>query len=616
MYVLKFGGSSMSSPDSIRRISKILLDRKDQQLLVVVSAYGGITNQLLEVGQLASTGDPTYRTYLQEIRDRHLKSIIELVQPSLVSGCEEEVKKMLNLLEEKAYGVYLLKELSLKTRDELVSFGERLAAQIFSCHLSSIGLESKLLDPALFIKTDDQFGCAKVFRDLTSKNISELELSPQCSVSPGFIGSNKDGDITTLGRGGSDLSASLYAHGLGAKQLEKWTDVTGMMTCDPRIVPSAKPIDNLSYWEAMELCHFGAKVIYPPTLVPLLEKDIPMYVKNTFHPKDAGTLISSNIVDNNDAVRGLSSIGGMSLITLSGSGMVGVPGFSRRLFTALSYNKINVSLITQASSEHSITVGVEDDLISSAKNVIEEEFEMDLARGTLNPISHVDSLSIIALVGDQMKNHTGISGKAFHTLGRNGINIIAIAQGSSERNISIVIESKHVSKGLRALHETFFDLEPKQVNVFAIGVGNVGGTLLEQIRTQKDHLLESQNIEINVIGLSNSKKMIIDPEGLDLSNWKELLDKSELRASTSESINKLDELNLRNCVMVDNTANDLIAESYPKFLERSIGVVASNKIAAAQPMEGLVRVLQSLSWRRHKLNQSGLGCRAGEWREE
>ncbi|NQX92822.1 MAG: ACT domain-containing protein [Flavobacteriales bacterium] len=286
----------------------------------------------------------------------------------------------------------------------------------------------------------------------------------------------------------------------------------------------------------------------------------------------------------------------MSLITLSGGGMVGVPGFSRRLFTALSYNKINVSLITQASSEHSITEGIEDELVKKAKQVIEEEFEMDFERGTLNPISHTDSLSIIALVGDQMENHTGISGRAFHTLGRNGINIIAIAQGSSERNISIVIESKDVKKGLRALHESFFDVEPKQVNVFAIGVGNVGGTLLEQIRTQRNHLIENQNIEINVIGLSNSKKMLLESEGLDLEDWKNELANSDIKASTETTINMLNKLNLRNCVMIDNTANEQIALSYPHFLEKSIGVVASNKIAAAQPMDGF-RNLKKLSVR-------------------
>lgn len=586
MHVLKFGGSSLATPESIKRIAEILKDRSENdQLLVVLSAFGGITNELIRAGEEAAQGLASYRSITQQIRDRHQQAVLELIPSPATDAIMNEVKLMLSELEETCYGVYLLRELSLKTKDDLVSYGERLSTKIICNHLKFIGVDTLELDSRKNILTDDEYTCAKVNREVTSKNIAAWKGKAQCLVAQGFIGSTQDGNTTTLGRGGSDYSAALYAEGLGAVQFEKWTDVHGMMTSDPRIVKTAKPISTMSYWEAMELCHFGAKIIYPPTIHPLIEKNIALVIKNTFYPEVSGTVISAESSNDNGPVKGLSSIGGMSLVTLSGSGMIGIPGFSRRLFTALSYNKISVALITQASSEHTITVGIEDPLLTDALKVLNEEFEYDLERGTLDAIQTESGLAIIALVGDQMRHHTGIAGKAFHTLGRNGVNIRAIAQGSSERNISIVIEAPDVGKSLSALHEAFFDEEIRRVNVFAVGVGNVGGELLNQIQSQQSSLLNDRNIDVRVVGISNSKNILTDPNGIDLNQWKEALSSSEVPTSPENIQQTIIGMKLRNSVMVDNTASESISATYKHLLSRSISVAASNKIAASGSIE-------------------------------
>ena len=572
----------MATPEAIQNTSEIIESRSENhQILAVLSAFGGITNALIRAGEQAARGSSDYRATCQEIRDSHLKVVIELIPDDQSEEVLRDTKFLLAELEEKCYGCFLLRELSLKTKDDLVSYGERLSTLIVSRYLCSKGIPTLAMDSRKYIVTDGQFTCARVDRKATEKRLSELDRSANVIIAPGFIGANHDGETTTLGRGGSDYSAALIANAFDAVQMEKWTDVPGMMTTDPRVVPSAKSINKLSYWEAMELCHFGAKVIYPPTIHPLMEKRIPLVIKNTFEPDTLGTVISSEANGVDQPVKGLSSISNMSLLTLSGSGMLGIPGFSRRLFTALSYNNINVALITQASSEHTITVGVEDEVVSQALKLIQNEFEYDLERGTLDEIHVENDLSIIALVGDHMKKHTGISGRAFHTLGRNGVNIRAIAQGSSERNISIVINSSDVHKGLSALHETFFDGEVKKINVFAAGVGNVGSTLLDQLKSQEKKLLEESNIKINVVGLSNSKKMIVKSDGINLDSWKDELQQSELKTSPENIQISLLEMNLSNAVFVDNTASDLLPESYLKMLQKSIAIVASNKVAAS-----------------------------------
>ena len=480
-------------------------------------------------------------------------------------------------------GLQLLHEFSDHTKDALVSMGERLSVPLMHAMLSQRGFKVGRLSALDVVVTDSQYGAAVVDRVRTAENLRQAmaDLGPcDVVVMEGFVGRDDQGEVTTLGRGGSDLTASLVASILGASHMEKSTDVPGMLTADPRVVPTAKIIDSMSYEEAMELCHFGAKVIYPPTLIPLREAGIPLVIRSTFDTESPGTTISSQ-PDPGSGVRGVSSIDGMALVTLVGGGMVGIPGYSRRMFMALSMRQVNVVLITQGSSEHSITVAVQESEVDNALEALNDEFESDIKVGKVEPFRVERGLSILALVGDAMHHHTGLSGRAFDALGKNGINIYAIAQGSTERNISIVLQKKDVAKALRALHSTLFERDTRRIHLFCAGVGNVGGTLLSQIAAARQELFDTRGLDLRVVGLANSRRFLLQEEGVALADWKATLEREGAPGTLVDFVARMKDMNLENAVFVDNTASAQVASVYEEVLSASIGVVASNKIAAA-----------------------------------
>ncbi|MTI32513.1 bifunctional aspartate kinase/homoserine dehydrogenase I [Xanthovirga aplysinae] len=598
MKVLKFGGSSVANAENILKVSRIVEQKAQKsRLLIVASAFGGTTDQLIQAGESAQRGDSKYTGLLQNIEFRHLKAIDQLIPFVKQSHVKGQVKLLLNQLEDVCNGIFLLRELSPKTKDYLLSFGERLSAYILSETLKEKEVKVGFMDSRELIITDDQFGNARVDFELTNNNIQEaLKHNEDHLVFPGFIASSIDGYTTTLGRGGSDYTAAILASALHVKGLEIWTDVSGIMTSDPRLVDFAYPIKYISYEEAMELSHFGAKVIYPPTLHPVLKKRIPISIKNTFAPEDTGTLISEHSGENGQ-IKGISSISGIALLTLSGSGMVGIPGISMRLFSSLSAYKVNVVFITQASSEHSITVGIALEDVKKAEKALDEEFAFELSLSKVDKVAIEEELSIVALVGDKMRDQVGLSGRALYALGKNGINIRAIAQGSTERNISLVVAEKDVRKALNILHETFFLSETKKVHLFMVGVGNVGGALLEQLCEQSDYLKTEHGIELKVVGISNSRKMLVNEEGVNLSVWKEELANASEAADLTDFIERMKNCNLRNSILVDNTASEVVSNLYDKVLGASISVVTSNKIAASSSYQNY-RKLKELA--KHK----------------
>tara|TARA_B100000795_G_scaffold268759_1_gene256417 strand:+ start:2212 stop:4644 length:2433 start_codon:yes stop_codon:yes gene_type:complete len=590
MKVLKFGGTSVGSAESIRQVAQIVnSEAQNGRVLVVVSAMSQITNKLLAASQLAASGDEAYKEIVKEIELKHFDAIRALVPINEQSGIIANVKVMLNQLEDMLTGVYLIEELSLKTSDFIVSFGEQLSSFIVS-H----ALKAELVDSRNLIFTNKTFGGATVLYDITYNNIKYFfeKSNENIFVAPGFVASTEDGITSTLGRGGSDFSAAIYAAALNVEELQIWTDVSGMMTADPRKVKAAFPVKKISYKEAMELSHFGAKVIYPPTILPVYKQGIPIRIKNTFAPQDEGTLIS---VGNEEGmpIKGISSIDKIALMSLSGSGMIGIPGISARLFGALSTAEVNIILITQASSEHSITFAIAPSDIDVAVNAVKQEFTFEIQMGKVNSPRVENNLSIIALVGEKMSGQVNVSGKMFNALGSNGINIRAIAQGSSERNISTVIEEKHVSKALNVLHENHFEGHKKRLNIFVVGVGNVGGTLVEQIKVQQANLAERSNISLRVVGLANSRKMLLQSQGIDLDNWQDQVEASDKVFDKDNLIQEIKELNLRNSVFVDCTANYEIASVYKKALEGNINIVTANKIACSSDYE-LYQELKSI----------------------
>lgn len=588
MQVLKFGGSSVANAKNINSVVAIIQQavKNDDKIVIVLSALGGITDGLLEAATFASNGDISYKEKLHLIEQRHLNTVKDLIPIDQQSSVLSMVKKRFNKIEDTCNGVFLLKELSLRTKDSIISNGELLSSQIFAAKLKSLGLNNTWKDARELIITDSQFGTANVDFISTNKNIQSFFFSPDTSIAiiPGFIASDKKGITTTLGRGGSDYTAAIIAAALDASAVEIWTDVSGMMTADPRLVSNAKIIQQISYQEAMELSHFGAKVIYPPTIQPVMNKRIPVWIKNTFAPQDAGTLIENVSSKNGGSIRGISSINNLALLSLEGSGMIGIPGFSKRLFEALSNEKINVILITQSSSEHSICVGIEELNAEKAKEVVDKAFAYEIEIKKVEPLIVEKKLAIVALVGDNMKNHPGISGKMFGVLGRNGINIRAIAQGSSERNISAVIAIHDVKKAINVLHEEFFETTYKQVNLFISGTGNVGSRLLAQLQQQLQYLHDHLRLQLRIAGIANSKKMFFNDEGIDLSKWKELLQTGD-EMNMKKFISIIQKKNLRNSVFIDVTANDDVAKSYPHFLQKSISVVACNKVACSSSYE-------------------------------
>jgi len=588
MQVLKFGGSSVANAKNINSVVSIIQQAKkdDDKSVVILSALGGITDALLEAVTLASKGNISYKEKLHLIEHRHLNTVKELIPLDQQSSVLSMVKKRSNEIEDTCNGVFLLRELSLRTKDSIISYGELLSTQIFAAKLKSIGIINTWKDARELIVTNSEYGNATVDFATTNKNIIDFfsTVDTEICIVPGFIGSDKNGNTTTLGRGGSDYTAAIIGAAVSASVIEIWTDVSGMMTADPRLVSNAKIIQHISYQEAMELSHFGAKVIYPPTIQPVMNKGIPVCIKNTFAPSDPGTWIRNDIKVDGNTIRGISSINNLALISLEGSGMVGIPGFSKRLFEALSNEKINVILITQSSSEHSICVGIGEANADMAKEVIDEAFAYEIETKKVEPLVVEKGLAIIALVGDNMKNHPGISGKMFGVLGRNGVNVRAIAQGSSERNISAVIALADVQKAINVLHEEFFETTYKQVNLFISGTGNVGSKLLAQLQQQQQHLQDHLRLQVRVAGISNSRNMVFNDEGLDLSKWNELLKNSE-PMNMQEFTGAILKKNLRNSVFIDVTANADIAKLYPQFLQKSISVVACNKIASSSSFE-------------------------------
>ncbi len=583
MQVLKFGGTSVANAENINKVISIVKEAsKKDKTIVIVSALGGVTDLLLNAAAFAANGDEAYREKLTVIEQRHLDTVKQLIPVAQQSQLLSLVKKSCNEIEDICNGIFLLGELTERSKDRIGSYGEWISSQIIAAKFNADGITAGWKDSRELITTNSAFTAAEVDFISTNKKVKDFfdASSNQVFILPGFIAADKNNVTTTLGRGGSDYTAAIIASALNADLLEIWTDVSGMMTADPRLTSNARIIPNISYQEAMELSHFGAKVIYPPTIQPVMNKNIPVWIKNTFAPNDEGTLIESVAHQNGNIVRGISSINNIALISLEGSGMVGIPGFSKRLFESLSNEKINVILITQSSSEHSICVGIDTSSVSKAKTAVDAAFANEIALQKVEPLMIENDLSIVALVGESMKNHTGISGRMFSAMGRNGVNVRAIAQGSSEKNISAVIATKDVRKAINVLHEEFFETTYKQVNIFVTGTGNVGAKLLGQLQQQIDFLQKQMHLQVNVVGLSNSRKMLIDETGIDLKEWKALLDKGE-KANLQHFVNEIIRMNLRNSIFVDITANDVVASVYNQLLEKSISVVACNKIAAS-----------------------------------
>jgi aspartokinase/homoserine dehydrogenase 1 len=582
MIIAKFGGTSVADSSCISRVLDIIQNNAEQQV-VVVSALGGITNMIQKSAQCAANGDLKYQKILSEIEERHFACIKELIPIKSQSQVLSHIKQQINALSTLHEGVYLLRELSPRTKDHMLGFGELLSYYIIAKTAIAKNLDAGFENARHLIFTKNDIEKNSVDHQKTFDSIRSYFKNPKHRVTivPGFVASDEEGAPTTLGRGGSDLTAALIASALDAKQLEIWTDVSGMFTAHPKYVKQARAIKQLSYHEAMELSHFGAKVIYPPTLQPVAKKNIPVIVRNTFHPEDEGTRITNKKTSNGEAVRGISYIENIALLTLEGSGMIGIPGYSKKLLSVLAKEKINVIMMTQASSEHSICIGIESSMAPLAKKMIEDDFAYEIETQRINPISFEDGLSIIALVGENMKSHQGISGKMFSALGRNNVNVKAIAQGASERNITAVIDSSNTKQALNILHEAFFEKHIKQINLFITGVGNVGSKLIEQLHNQSEYLQSQLKLNIKVAGLSNSRKMLTDAEGIDLSNWEDQLAKGE-KADPDAFFEIAKKLHLRNSIYVDNTANEKIAHTYPPYLKSSISVVTCNKIAAAE----------------------------------
>ncbi len=589
MKVLKFGGSSVGSPEILKEVKR-LVGLQPKPCVVVVSAFKGITDQIITTSILASIRDITYEKEIQTIKQRHLDVVDALVPEKKKKGVKEYIKILLNDFKDLLYGVYLLGDLTPKTQDHLLSFGERLSSFI----ITNIIADANCADMRNFIRTDSRHGNAQVDFETTNKLISqELSNLSGVVVAPGFIAANEKGDITTLGRGGSDYTAAIIAGAINAEVLEIWTDVDGFMTADPRKVLKAYPIDHLSYSEALELSHFGAKVIYTPTLYPAYLKNIPIKILNTFNPKAKGTMISKEPGEGSPSpIKGISSMDDIDLVTIEGSGLPGVTGISQRLFTALASREVNIILITQASSEYSISFAISPADTDKAIFAIKEEFQVEMEYKKIIQMELERHLSIIAIVGEKMKNTPGISAILFSSLGRNGISVIATAQGSSELNISVVIKKEQLKKGLNVIHEGFFLSHYKELHLFLVGIGTVGKDLLKQISTQQKALMKEHNLKINLVGISRSKRMLIKEEGIDYSKYAEELEKYGEPTDMNTFLCKISILNLRNSVFIDCTGSEQIALLYDKLFDMYVSVVTANKIACSSAYSNYVHLKQ------------------------
>ncbi len=585
MQVLKFGGTSVASAENIGKVIAIVTRALAKgPVVLVVSALGGTTDALINAGRAAASGDESFRQTLRQLEARHLTAAEALLPtPAAQADVQPWLTAQFAELALLADGIFALGELSPRTLDRLMSYGELLSSRIVVAAFEARGTAAAWADSRQLIRTNSRFGMAQVDEATTGELVADFQKQTTANlwVAPGFIAADAEGHTTTLGRGGSDYTAAILAAALGAEKLEIWTDVSGMLTADPRLVRSARPIARISYEEAMELSHFGAKVLYAPTVQPVRQRGIPMWIKNTFAPTDYGTLVEVAPPPSPGVVRGLSSIGHLALLNLEGSGMVGVPGFAARLFAALARARLNVVLITQSSSEHSICVGVNEADVPAAQGVVNEEFSTEIAAGRLEPLRPETGLAIVALVGDNMRNHPGISGRLFSALGHNGVNIRAIAQGASERNISTVIRADDVRKAINVLHEEFFEATYKQVNLFILGPGNVGGKLLGQLGQQQQYLRDKLGLDLRVVAIANSRHCLVSDEGgLDLRTWPEDLDKAP-KLTLEEFTQLIISRNLRNSIFVDVTANPAAAGQYAPLLAKSVAVVACNKVAAS-----------------------------------
>jgi aspartokinase/homoserine dehydrogenase 1 len=583
MKVLKFGGTSVGTVESINQVIQILQENLNEgiKIAVVYSAMGGITNRLIEIGKLAAISDLAYLQLLKSVEDRHFAAVRGLIDVKNQSSAIAKVKGLLNELEDLLRGVFLIKELSARTNDFIVSFGERLSTTIVTEALKNRGLEAEYLDARKVIKTDDNFGYAEVITDLTNELVRKhFAQTNKLQCITGFIGSTIDGVTTTLGRGGSDYTGSIIGAALNATVIEIWTDVNGMLTSDPRKVKNAFTIPTITYAEAMELSHFGAKVIYPPSLTPAFQKNIPLKILNTFNHHHEGTLVSKTASIKEYSITGISSIDDIALVNAQGGGMMGVAGVSAKLFSILAANKISVILISQASSEHSICFAVDPKTAYGVKEILDEGFAAEITQGLVDNISIEQNLSVIAVVGEGMKSSTGISGKLFTVLGKNGINVVATAQGSSELNISVVIYKKDITKALNAIHETFFQVDGLTLNLYLVGAtGLIGSTLLRQIQEQKEYLKQRKNLNIRLVGITNTKKMLLNEGGISLENWKEeLLENGEI-ANIGSFVSDVQDLNLPYSVFVDCTADKNIVQYYYSLLSSSVSIVTPNKVA-------------------------------------
>lgn len=582
MKVLKFGGTSVGTVESLKAVLSIVKKSYDakEKPLVVLSAMSGVTNLLTQLAEDAAEGK-SFSDGLKSLEDKHFTVVKELLAVKYQNPVFTKLKLFFNEIEDLLQGIFALKELSNQSKDLILSYGERCSNYMVSKVMEQYIPESLFVDASHYVKTDSNFGNAHLNEVLTEQLVKSLYIthSDKLLFVTGFIGSNENGRITTLGRGGSDYTAAIFGSILDARAIEIWTDVNGMLTADPRIVKKAFSLPVLSYTEAMELSYFGAKVIYPPTMIPAFLKKIPIVIRNTFEPDFSGTVIQFDSGKTALPIKGISSISDISVINLSGSGMIGKSGFSGRLFTLLAREQINVVLITQSSSEHSITFAVNPSDAKRAIQLIEVEFELEIQANKLVVPAIEDNLSVLAIVGENMKRTPGMSGRLFAALGRNGINVRAIAQGSSEYNISVIIGKGDLAKALNAVHDAFFAELKKTLHVFNIGTGNIGATLFKQLENQHDFLLDKNGIEIKVVGISNSRKMLFNTEGVDLSNWSDELAKNGTESDLALFVERMKTLNLPNCVFIDNTASKLPATYYEDIFKSNISIVTCNKIA-------------------------------------
>ena len=588
MKVLKFGGTSVGSVSGIQNLSKIA-QGCDKPVVVVVSALGGVTDMLISTAVTAARGDEAFREGMAKLTMRH-HDIIDKVITDRPEELKVQVDHLLDELASIYHGLFLIRDLSPKTQALIVSYGERLSSII----VNRLVPGSVLHDSRLFIKTERKHHRSMLATDITNelvkKEFSGQESKGYIHIVPGFISSDAEtGEVTNLGRGGSDYTASIIAAAMDAEVLEIWTDVDGFMTADPRVIPTAYTINSLSYVEAMELCNFGAKVVYPPTIYPVCVKNIPILVKNTFNPDAPGSVIRSIIDDDRKPIKGISSISGTSLITVTGLSMVGVIGVNRRIFTALADNGISVFMVSQASSENSTSVGVRDEDAAEAVRVLNQEFSKEIGTGAMYPMHAESGLATVAIVGENMKHTPGIAGKLFGALGRSGISVIACAQGASETNISFVVNGKSLRKSLNVIHDSFFLSEYKEVNIFLCGVGTVGGMLIEQIRSQQEELMRTHRLKLNVVGIASSKRVVLDRAGINLADYRRILDNG-MECNQAVLRDEILKMNIFNSVFVDCTASKEIAELYQTFLDHNISVVAANKVAASNSYESYERI--------------------------